>query len=75
VGGILEILPSPFIERVLLTILVWGLLLEIFGVVVLSSQPWRFEFSYLLVLLVITLTAIILIVTRLRKKYMIGLGA
>ncbi|MEM1534418.1 MAG: hypothetical protein QW059_06735 [Nitrososphaerota archaeon] len=51
------------------------MLLEIFGVVVLSSQPWRFEFSYLLVLLVITLTAIILIVTRLRKKYMIGLGA
>lgn len=66
---------SPFLERALLTILVWGLLLEIFGVIVLSSQPWRFEFSYLLVLLVITLAAIMLIVTRLRKKYSIGLQA
>ncbi len=65
---------TPFIERALLTILVWGLLLEIFGVVVLSSQPWRFEFSYLLALLVITLSAIILIVIRLRKKYGVGLG-
>ncbi|GBC71579.1 hypothetical protein HRbin02_01364 [Candidatus Calditenuaceae archaeon HR02] len=64
---------SPFLERALLTILVWGLLLEIFGVIVLSSQPWRFEFSYLVVLLVITLAAIILIVSRLRKKYSIGL--
>ena len=66
---------SPFLERALLTILVWGLLLEIFGVIVLSSQPWRFEFSYLVVLLVITLAAIMLIVTRLRKKYSIGLQA
>ncbi|MCS7146529.1 MAG: hypothetical protein RMJ28_04190 [Nitrososphaerota archaeon] len=65
---------SHSLERAFLTILVWGLLLEIFGVVVLSSQPWRFEFSYLIVLLIITLTAIIVIITRLRKKYTLGLG-
>lgn len=64
----------PSVERAILTVLVWGLLLEIFGVVVLSSQPWRFEFSYLLVLLVITLSAIVVIVARLRKKYMAGVG-
>ncbi len=66
---------SPFIERALLTILVWGLLLEVFGVIVLSSQPWRFEFSYLVILLVITLASIVLIVSRLRKKYSVGLQA
>jgi len=67
-------LSVPSVERAILTVLVWGLLLEIFGVVVLSSQPWRFEFSYLLVLLVITLSAIVVIVARLRKKYMAGVG-
>jgi ABC-type multidrug transport system permease subunit len=75
VGGILDVLSSPFIERALLTILVWGLLLEVFGVIVLSSQPWRFEFSYLVILLVITLASIVLIVSRLRKKYSVGLQA
>lgn len=65
---------APFVERALLTVLVWGLLLEIFGVAVLSSQPWRFEFSYMLALLVITLTAIVVIVLRLRKKYTIGMS-
>lgn len=63
-----------FMERALLTILVWGLLLEIFGIVVLSSQPWRFEFAYLLVLFAITLTAIVLIVARIKKNMRLVVG-
>jgi hypothetical protein len=62
-------MPSIFLERTLLTLLVWGLLLEVFGLAVLSSQPWRFEFSYLLVLFIITLASIIVLITRIRKKY------
>jgi len=66
---------SAQVERALLTILVWGFLLEVFGVIVLSSQPWRFEFTYLLFLLVVTLAAIIVMVARLRIKYGVGSGA
>jgi hypothetical protein len=69
VGRVLGAMPSIFLERTLLTLLVWGLLLEVFGLAVLSSQPWRFEFSYLLVLFIITLASIIVLITRIRKKY------
>ncbi len=62
-------MPSIFLERTLLTLLVWGLLLEVFGLAVLSSQPWRFEFSYLLVLFITTLASIVVLITRIRKKY------
>jgi hypothetical protein len=58
-----------FLERALLTLLMWGLLLEVFGLAVLSSQPLRFEFAYLIVLFLITLGSIILIIMRIRKKY------
>jgi hypothetical protein len=58
-----------FLERALLTLLMWGLLLEVFGLAVLSSQPRRFEFPYLIVLFLITLGSIILIIMRIRKKY------
>ncbi|MEM2513426.1 MAG: hypothetical protein QXU81_03790 [Candidatus Bathyarchaeia archaeon] len=40
-------------ERVFLTILVWGLILEILCVIYFSSTPSRFEFAYSLFLLII----------------------
>jgi len=54
-------------ERPVMTILVWGLILEILAVIYLSSTPWRFEFAYSLFLLVITSTALV-ISLRLNRK-------
>ena len=60
------------IERVILVILIWGLLLEIFVLVYfyIISQTWRFEFYYTLILFIVTFTAVILIIRahlKLRK--------
>ena len=55
-------------ERGVLTILVWGLLLEIISVIYLSSTPWKFEFAYSLFLLIITSIAIIFIIWRLKAS-------
>jgi len=52
-------------ERALITILVWGLILEIMSVVYLSSTPWKFEFAYSLFLLGITSATLFFIVWRL----------
>ena len=49
-----------------MTILVWGLILEILAVIYLSSTPWRFEFAYSLFLLVITSTALVIMIWRLK---------
>jgi len=54
------------LERPLMTILVWGLILEILAVVYLSSTPWRFEFAYSLLLLIITSTALVIMIWRLK---------
>jgi len=51
-------------ERTVMTILVWGLLLEVLSLIYLSSTPWKFEFAYSLVLLAITLIALIFMVRR-----------
>jgi hypothetical protein len=69
VGRVLTAMSGLFLERALLTLLMWGLLLEVFGLAVLSSQPRRFEFPYLIVLFLITMGSIILIIMRIRKKY------
>ena len=54
------------LERGLMTILVWGLILEILTVIYLSSTPWRFEFTYSLFLLAITSTALVIMIWRLK---------
>lgn len=56
-------------RRVLLTILVWGLILEILSLIYLSTMPWRFEFTYNLFLLLITSIAILLLVKQIRKEF------
>jgi uncharacterized membrane protein YqjE len=55
-------------ERGVLTILVWGLLLEIISVIYLSSTPWRFEFAYSLFLLIFTSIALVVVIWRLRAS-------
>jgi len=51
-----------------MTILVWGLILEILSVIYLSSTPWRFEFSYSLFLLVLTSIALMFMIRRLKAS-------
>ncbi|MGC9014205.1 MAG: hypothetical protein ACP5KW_07535 [Thermoproteota archaeon] len=56
-------------KRVLLTILVWGLILEILTLVYyLSTSTWRFEFVYTFFLLVITLIALVLLVKQMKSE-------
>jgi len=55
-------------ERGVLTILVWGLLLEIISVIYLSSTPWKFEFAYSLFLLTFTSIALVVVIWRLRAS-------
>ena len=55
-------------ERGVLTILVWGLLLEIISVIYLSSTPWKFEFAYSVFLLIFTSIALIIVIWRLRSS-------
>jgi len=55
-------------ERGVLTILVWGLLLEIISVIYLSSTPWKFEFAYSLFLLIFTSIALVVVIWRLRAS-------
>lgn len=60
-------------ERGVLTILVWGLLLEIISVIYLSQTPWKFEFAYSVFLLIFTSIALIVVIWRLRASR-IGTG-
>lgn len=55
-------------ERGVLTILVWGLLLEIISVIYLSSTPWKFEFAYSLFLLIFTSIALVVVIWRMRAS-------
>jgi hypothetical protein len=55
-------------ERGVLTILVWGLLLEIISVIYLSHTPWKFEFAYSVFLLIFTSIALIVVIWRLRAS-------
>jgi len=55
-------------KRGVLTILVWGLLLEIISVIYLSSTPWKFEFAYSLFLLIFTSIALVVVIWRLRAS-------
>lgn len=56
-------------RRILLTILVWGLILEILTLVYLSSMTWRFEFAYNLFLLIITSIALLILILRMKSEY------
>ncbi|MEM2930437.1 MAG: hypothetical protein QW797_06215 [Thermoproteota archaeon] len=56
-------------RRILLTILVWGLILEILTFIYLSNMTWRFEFAYNLFLLVITSIALLILVLQMRSEY------
>ena len=55
-------------ERAFLTILVWGLILEILCVIHLSSTPWKFEFAYSIFLLIVTSIALILSLIKLKTS-------
>lgn len=55
-------------ERVLLTVLVWGLILEILCVIYFSSTPSRFEFAYSLFLLIINSIALTFVLKKLRSS-------
>jgi FtsH-binding integral membrane protein len=55
-------------ERGILTILVWGLILEIISVIHLSSTPRRFEFAYSVFLLIFTSIALVVVIWRLRAS-------
>lgn len=54
--------------RGILTILVWGLILEIISVIYLSSTPRRFEFAYSVFLLIFTSIALVVVIFRLRAS-------
>jgi hypothetical protein len=56
-------------RRILLTILVWGLILEILILIYLRDMAWRFEFAYNLFLLIITSIALLILVARMRSEY------
>jgi hypothetical protein len=58
-------------RRVLLTILVWGLILEIltFMYFSLNAMTWRFEFAYNLFLLLITSAALLLLLVQMRNEF------
>ena len=53
-------------ERTVLVILVWGLLLETFVLVYfcIFSQTWRFEFHYTLILFIVTFMAVIVLLIQ-----------
>jgi len=55
-------------ERAFLTILVWGLILEILCVIHLSSTPQKFEFVYSIFLLIVTSIALILSLIKLKTS-------
>jgi cbb3-type cytochrome oxidase subunit 3 len=55
-------------DRAIMTILVWGILLEILSVIYLSPTPSRFEFAYSLFLLALTLIVLILMIWRLKRS-------
>ena len=56
-------------ERAFLTILIWGLILEILCVIHFSSSPIKFEFAYSVFLLAITSIALIFMLKRLRDSF------
>ncbi|HDO42067.1 MAG TPA: hypothetical protein ENH03_04115 [Candidatus Bathyarchaeota archaeon] len=56
-------------KRAFLTILIWGLILEILCVIHFSSSPWKFEFAYSVFLLAITSIALIFMLKRLRDSF------
>jgi len=61
---------SNVMERELLTMLVWALLLEIFVLYyfISSSKTWRFEFQYTVFLFIITFIGIILVILRIYRR-------
>lgn len=61
-------------KRILLTILVWGFILEILTLIYLRNMAWRFEFAYNLFLLIITSIALLVLIVRMRSEYR-GAGA
>lgn len=58
-------------RRLLLTILVWGLILEIltFIFLYLNDMTWRFEFAYNLFLLAITSIALLVLIAQMRNEF------
>lgn len=65
-----RLIRSYSVERAVLVILVWGLILE--SIILLyfytSAQTWRFEYQYTLILFAITLIATIAFVARITRR-------
>ncbi|MFB0551514.1 MAG: hypothetical protein ACETVV_02990 [Nitrososphaeria archaeon] len=57
-------------ERVVLTTLVWGLILETLALVYFftSGETWKFEFQYMLLLFAITLAVAAFFLLRLLRR-------
>ena len=64
-------------ERTILTVLVWGLILEMLAVsyYVSLGLVHTFEFIYTLTLLVITLSFIIIILRSIRRKLLVNVNS
>jgi|GEM_PF-990104 len=66
----LGVIRAYSVERIVLVILVWSLILEIATLLYFytSAQTWRFEFQYTLVLFAITVAALAIFIGRVTKK-------
>jgi uncharacterized membrane protein len=58
------------VEKTVLVILVWGLILEVATLLYFytSAQTWRFEFQYTLVLFAITVAALVAFIVRIVRR-------
>jgi len=58
------------IEKTVLVILVWGLILEAITLLYFytSAQTWRFEYQYTLLLFAMTLIATMILIAKIAKR-------
>lgn len=58
------------IERTILLIVIWGLILESLTLIYFytSAQTWRFEFQYTMILFIITLATTVAILFRVFRR-------
>ena len=66
----LGVIRAYSVERIVLVILVWSLILEIATLLYFytSAQTWRFEFQYTLVLLAITAAALAVFMGKVARR-------
>jgi uncharacterized membrane protein len=66
----LGVIRAYSVERTVLVILIWGLILEVATLLYFSTsaQTWRFEFQYTLILLAITVAALAVFICRVVRR-------